>query len=192
MDSTELNIMGKTKKNGGNSMKRFFYFLSCALILLCVFGCKKNDSKKTETSQTDSADAAIQSGNPYLTDYGTSDGIDIDMSGMNYNLVNAMNFDMAMEPENFYGKVIKMRGQFFSGVEPETNLRFYYCILYDATACCQAGIDFQMSGNKIYPDDFPPEGTNIEIVGTFKDFSDLLNDGRSYTGILCDSITVLD
>ena len=106
--------------------------------------------------------------------------------------MSAMNFDMAVEPERFYGKVIKMRGQFFSDVEPDTKTRFYSCILYDATACCQAGIDFQMSGNKIYPDDFPAEGSTIEIVGTFKDFSDLLNDGRDYSGILCDSITVLD
>lgn len=191
MDSTEH---GKHKKNnmGERTMKRFFYFLSCILILLCIFGCKKKNDADKGIAQTDSGNGITQSTDLIPGTQNVADGVDYDLSGQNYNIVSAMNFDMAVEPERFYGKVIKMRGQFFSDVEPDTKTRFYSCILYDATACCQAGIDFQMSGNKIYPDDFPAEGSTIEIVGTFKDFSDLLNDGRDYCGILCDSITVLD
>ncbi len=191
MDSTEH---GKHKKNnmGKRTMKRFFYFLSCILILLCIFGCKKKNDADKGIAQTDSGNGITQSTDLIPGTQNVADGVDYDLSGQNYNIVSAMNFDMAVEPERFYGKVIKMRGQFFSDVEPDTKTRFYSCILYDATACCQAGIDFQMSGNKIYPDDFPAEGSTIEIVGTFKDFSDLLNDGRDYSGILCDSITVLD
>ena len=179
-------------------MKKIHILLSCSLIMLCLSGCSKTkvenpnpeDAVPTGQSISNYIDSAPE--NKSESKPAASDGIDYDFTDMNFNILNAMNFEMAVDPEKFYGKVMKMRGQFFTVVEPESGQRFYYCVIYDPTACCQTGLDFMMTGDKVYPDDFPPEETYIEIQGPFKDFSNLLNDGRSYAGLLCYNIKILN
>lgn len=210
-----------TSDYGGKTMKKCIHILLLCLIPLCLTGCGKTKSVKAisdldgtdsvitepipeiqgnEDSATPSTvtenrveeNAAKKSSGEKSSENKKSGKIDIDLSDMNYNIMSSLDFDMAIEPEKYYGKTIKMRGQFFTVVEPDSQQRFYYCVVYDPTACCQAGIDFMLKGDKVYPDDFPPEETYIEIIGQFTDFSDMLNDGRSYQGLLCDTITVLD
>lgn len=124
------------------------------------------------------------------TSNNNGENFDYDLSDMNYNIVSSMNFDMAINPEKYYNKTIKMKGQFFS-LEEDGGKRFYSCVVYDPTVCCQAGIDFVMSTDKKYPDDFPAEEAYIEITGPYTDFSSFFEDGRSYSGILCDEIKVI-
>ena len=45
---------------------------------------------------------------------------------------------------------------------------YYACIIADATACCSQGLEFELSGQHTYPDDYPELGTNITVTGTFQ------------------------
>lgn len=114
--------------------------------------------------------------------------VDYDLSKMNYNMISAVTFDMAMNGEKYLGKKIKIKGQFFSMVNEEVKQRFYACLIYDATACCQVGLDFVLNGNKKYPDDFPKEMSLIEITGVYetRKVGDI-----EYNCLVCDEITVL-
>ena len=171
-------------------MRKLKYVIFILVSLSALLSCtKKGVAVAGSNAGSDSLSSFL--GSPDDSQPASSGGIDYDFSDMNYNLINAMNFEMAINPEAYYGKKIKMRGQFFSAIEPDSQKRFYYCVVYDPTACCQAGLDFVME-DKVYPDDFPEEEAYIEIVGTFEDFSEFLNDGRSYAGIRCESLKVLD
>ncbi len=115
--------------------------------------------------------------------------VDLDFSNFNYNMISAEIFNIMIEPEKYIGKTIRFKGQFFSSFEQEKNQRFYSILIYDATACCQTGFEFILSGNPQYPQDFPQEGTNIQLSGplTYKNL-----DGLDYFYIACDSVELLD
>lgn len=115
--------------------------------------------------------------------------VDFDLTKWNYNMLTGLNFDMAVDTEKYIGKTMKIRGQFFSVIDPNTEQRYYSCLVYDETACCQVGLDFVLSGDKKYPDDYPPEKTEIEICGTYSTIKN--TDSFSYEALLIDEITII-
>ena len=44
----------------------------------------------------------------------------------------------------------------------------YACVIADATACCTQGIEFVLRGEHRYPQDYPPLGEEITVIGTFE------------------------
>jgi hypothetical protein len=47
----------------------------------------------------------------------------------------------------------------------------------DATACCSQGIEFELTDDYVYPDDYPEDGGDICVVGTFDTYEE---DGFTY------------
>ena len=91
---------------------------------------------------------------------------DVDLTRLSATMVYAQVFNMIVEPEKFEGKTVKMRGQFM--VYPmDKNENVYAVVISDATACCQQGLEFKWQGEHAYPADYPPEGSEIEVTGTF-------------------------
>ena len=193
-------------------MKKILDTLLFLLFLILLTACKKQapkESAKIAENKTDfsiSAPAADSLPENFYapTDFtpdsstsalvakknqpSSSGKIDYDLSRMNYNMISAVTFDMAMNPEKYLGKKVRISGLFFSLFDEEAKTRFYACIVYDSTACCQIGIDFIMSKNKTYPDDFPKEEAPIQITGTFttQKVGEI-----EYNCLLCDEITLL-
>ena len=96
----------------------------------------------------------------------SASGADIDLTRLSATMVYAQVFNMIVEPEKFEGKTVKMRGQFM--VYPmDKNENVYAVVISDATACCQQGLEFKWQGEHAYPADYPPEGSEIEVTGTF-------------------------
>ena len=56
---------------------------------------------------------------------------------------------------------------------------YYVCIVQDATACCAQGLEFALSENRVYPDDYPDPGSEITVIGTFDTYSEEV-DGNTY------------
>ena len=48
----------------------------------------------------------------------------------------------------------------------------YACVISDATACCAEGIEFKLSDNLIYPDDYPELGSEITVIGEFQPYEE--------------------
>ena len=96
----------------------------------------------------------------------SASGADVDLTRLSATMVYAQVFNMIVEPEKFEGKTVKMRGQFM--VYPmDKNENVYAVVISDATACCQQGLEFKWQGEHAYPADYPPEGSEIEVTGTF-------------------------
>ena len=51
--------------------------------------------------------------------------------------------------------------------QPVPGQVYYACVIADATACCQQGLEFVLSGNHTFPDDYPEVGEEITVTGTF-------------------------
>jgi hypothetical protein len=59
----------------------------------------------------------------------------------------------------------------------------------DATTCCSQGLEFIWNGDHVYPDDYPADGTEIELVGVFGTYEEL---GYTYPYIAVDDIIIIN
>lgn len=91
--------------------------------------------------------------------------IDVDLTRLSATMVYSEVNNMMTTPESYVGKVVRMNGKLAVYKYPERN--YYTCIIKDATACCQQGMEFLWAGNHKYPDDYPNEGDNIIVTGVF-------------------------
>ena len=99
-----------------------------------------------------------------------SQSIDIDLTQMSSTMVFGEVYNMMMTPDDYQGKVIKMKGQFLTDIDTANNKRYYACLILDATACCAQGLGFVPKDGYLYPEDFPEPDGEITVTGTFDYF----------------------
>ena len=92
--------------------------------------------------------------------------LDLDITFMSSTAIYSAVYNMIMNPEEYVGKYIKIKG-FFAVGESYTGEEMYGCVIPDATQCCVQGIQFLWKGDHVYPDDYPEIGTNIIVQGIF-------------------------
>ncbi len=86
--------------------------------------------------------------------------IDIDLTRLSSTMVYSEVSNMMTAPEQYVGKVVRMNGNLAIYRYPERN--YYTCIIKDATACCQQGMEFVLTNEK-----YPNEGDGIIVTGVF-------------------------
>ena len=99
--------------------------------------------------------------------------VDVDITKMSPTFVYAQVFNMLIEPDEYEGKVIRIKGDFyvFSHEEADGKMRnAFSCIVQDATACCAQGLTFSLAGEHKYPEDYPAVGDEVIVQGTFRQF----------------------
>ncbi len=101
-----------------------------------------------------------------------ADGIDVDLTVLSSTMVYSEVYNMMVSPENYVGKTVKMDGMFSSYHDEASDKYYYACVISDATACCSQGIEFVLTDDYTYPDDYPKEGDEICVVGTFDTYQE--------------------
>lgn len=91
----------------------------------------------------------------------------IDLTVMSSTVVYGQVYNMMYYPENFVGKTIKMKGLFSDYFDQASGKRYFACIIMDATACCSQGIEFILTEDYKYPEDYPGQGDEITVEGIF-------------------------
>lgn len=120
------------------------------------------------------------------------DNIDIDLTVMSSEMVYATVFQLVSEPKNYVGKVVKMGGEYTTMTNQAGDKHYHYVIIADATECCVQGIEFVWEdGSRIYPDEYPEEGTEVEVVGIFEEYIDP-DDGLPYCRLKESSMKIID
>ena len=174
--------------------KGFIYLLICVLICCmaaaactaCAGGSSYGDAAgneeqlredpaeqtedSTSVSDTDSAVSDSESDSEAAGSGG--DGIDVDLTTLSSTMIYSEVSDMMTSPQNYMGKKVKMNGAFAVYHDENTDKYYYACIIKDATACCSQGIEFELKGSHKYPDDYPEEGSDITVEGTFDTYSE--------------------
>ena len=105
--------------------------------------------------------------------------MDVDLTVLSSTMVYSEVYNMLyFYPEDYYGKTVKMTGQFNvyqwvdeSGVVADMPVA-YACIISDAAACCAEGMEFVLEGDLTYPDDYPELGTEITVIGEFQSYEE--------------------
>lgn len=97
----------------------------------------------------------------------STEGIDVDLTSLSSTMVYSEVYNMMYEPETYIGKTIKMDGLFTAYHDESSGNNYYACIIQDAAACCAQGMEFILTYDYVYPDDYPEEGGLITVVGVF-------------------------
>jgi hypothetical protein len=101
---------------------------------------------------------------------------DVDLTKLSSTMVYAEVYNMITNPEKYIGKTVKMKGEFaiYYAVDqngnPVSNAMYFACVVADATSCCSQGIEFVLSGDHTYPDDYPEMGSTITVSGEFQTY----------------------
>ena len=118
--------------------------------------------------------------------------VDIDLTVMGKDMVYSTVYQMVYNPKDYIGKTVKMEGQYYVAFSnnPENTNFYNYCLVADATACCQQGLEFLCyDGHDTYPDDFPEDGTEVEVTGVFETYQE---EGYTYFRLTYADMTVLN
>lgn len=95
-------------------------------------------------------------------------GIDVDLTQMSSVMVYSEVYNIMMNPEAYLGQTIKIEGPYYASFWEETGNYYHYVIIEDAAACCTQGLEFIWGdGAHAYPEEYPEDYTEVEIVGTF-------------------------
>ena len=158
-------------------MKKRFFIVLMAFILLSLAACAAEDSKdggslpddatqSASAAQMQPAEEASKMANAEPAP--SADGIDVDLTALSSTMVYSEVYNMLYTPDSYIGKTVKMQGQFAYYEDPETKEQYFACIIADATACCSQGMEFVLNGEYTYPDDYPELGEEITVTGTFE------------------------
>ena len=125
-------------------MKKFMAFIMAAIMTVTFVGC---------------GSGSVGSGSS-----------DVDLTALSSTMIYSEVSNMMMAPDEYIGKTIKMNGTFAAYYDEENDEYYYACVIADATACCQQGLEFALKDGGKYPDDYPEVGSEITVVGTFNTY----------------------
>lgn len=164
--------------------------LICLLTSLLLFGCGDSgqsekqetdpgyaDSGQTEKRDVDSGDKGqtqnqgddLASGDKSQAEKNT---VDVDLSVLTGTLVYSEVYNMLATPEDYIGKRIKITGMYATKYDSEKDKRYFACIVQDATACCLQGMEFLLTDDFSYPEDYPSDGEEITVTGEFETYKE--------------------
>lgn len=129
---------------------------------------QKNDQQNTDTQTPESVQGSVNA---------PEAAVDVDLSVMDSDMIYATVYQMMSDPEQYVGKTFRIEGEFYVTYDEMTKNQYYYCVIKDATECCAQGLEFVWGdGSHIYPDEYPTDGTEVIVDGTFELYME--NDSR--------------
>lgn len=142
-------------------MKKIIAIMLVLVLALSFVACSKN-SDKNENSNSKSTTKATET----TTE---AKSVDLDLTQLSSTLIYSEVYNMLITPDDYKGKIIKMKGQFNQYTDEQTGKTYNAVIIPDATACCQQGLEFELS-DKTNPNF--EQGAEITVVGTFDTYSE--------------------
>ncbi len=98
-------------------------------------------------------------------------------------------YNMAMYPEDYIGKKVKINGAYVPAYDSGTDLFYHYVLVEDVAGCCSEGLEFKVSEDLVYPDEYPELGQMIEIEGIYGSYEE---NGKLYYYVDTDKIQYLN
>lgn len=125
------------------------------------------------TADTDSPEAAKASSVSAKEDKNREE---LDLTKLSGTMVYSEVFNINSNPSDFIGKIVKLNGKYTifqardAYGQPIPDQFYHCCVVSDASACCQEGLEFILSDAYHYPDDYPKPGTFVTIAGELQTY----------------------
>lgn len=155
-------------------MKKLFHLLLIVTLIVSLSACGNKETP--QNTQKPSAPSGNTQNSTTVTDDLSkpqiSNNLDVDLTKLSSTMVYSEVYNMMYTPDDYIGKTVKMKGQFAYYEDPETKAQYFACIIADATACCSQGLEFILTGEHTYPNDYPELGSEITVTGTFEVYTE--------------------
>lgn len=161
------------------------------LLLLLNVGCSGDEDNNIENNENKfiiDVNNEIQPRKPIENINKGEGDADVDLTILSSTMVFGEVFNITVYPEEYMGKTIKIRGEYYSHYDDQTDNNYFFVIITDAAACCAEGLEFSLSDDYTYPEDYPEDGEQIEFVGVFDKYEEL---GNTYYYLLVDEISII-
>ena len=163
-------------------MKKLFHLLLIVTLIVSLSACGSEKDKGTaatdkqtsnsSVSQNQTTEKSSESAPTTSKPAQSADGIDVDLTKLSSTMVYSEVYNMMVSPDNYTGKTVKMNGAFAYYEDPETKKQYFACIIADATACCSQGLEFILTGEHTYPNDYPELNSEITVTGIFETYEE--------------------
>ena len=158
-------------------MKKIFHLLLVAALIVSLSACGNNETpqntqKPSVSSGNTQNSTTVNEPQTPSSQPQVSDDLDVDLTRLSSTMVYSEVYNMMYTPNDYIGKTVKMKGQFAYYEDPETKAQYFACIIADATACCSQGLEFILTGEHTYPNDYPELGSEITVTGTFEVYTE--------------------
>ena len=159
-------------------MKKYVsgFFVLCLLGMLVV-GCAKKEALELDGSVTETQSASS-----------ASSAVDVDLTVLSSTMVFAEVNNIMVNPDDYMGKTIKMNGVYASSYGVDAEVSYHFVVIQDAAGCCPQGLEFIWNGEHRYPEDYPENMTEIEVVGIYDSYDEY---GKTYYYLAVEDIAVL-
>ena len=136
-------------------MKRFISLVIVfSMIILTLSSCSQNNQTTYETiAETKEVSNELK--------------IDIDMTNFSITILFALLQNLVNYPDDYIGKVIKIKGDFKSWKDETTNEDVYLINISDEAACCSAEIQIVFDKDSFDISQLPDVGDEITVIGRF-------------------------
>lgn len=125
----------------------------------------------TETTSEPTYGQVVNGDSSVIAQY-KSEGVDVDLTLMESDLVYATVYQMMSKPEEYEGKTIRIEGKYYASYYPITDKYYNYCLIADAAACCSQGLEFELGGGAVYPDGYPEDQSEVIVTGVFETYTE--------------------
>lgn len=168
--------------------KIIYYVVSCLSLVVLLASCGTQGASSSTpqnlpptfgtatpsndaTAQSSSNGAIANSSASQAAIMATTDGsIDVDLTQLSSTMVYAEVYNIMVDPESYFGKNIKMKGNLAVYEDFETGEYTFAVVIADATACCSQGLEFVLEGDYTYPQDYPEKGSEITVIGQMQPY----------------------
>jgi hypothetical protein len=129
-------------------------------------GTESSEAQGGETSSLQGAGSGDSQGTGAESS-GSDGAIDVDLTKLSSTMVYSEVYNMMYNAPDYVGKVVKMRGLYSLYYDEGTGKYYHACIIQDATACCAQGIEFELTEDYRFPEDYPEVNDEVCVTGTF-------------------------
>ncbi len=133
-------------------MKKAASVILSILLLFSLASCTANEGGTSQKGKSESADQ-----------------IDVDLTKLSKTMIYSEVYNMVTTPNDYIGKIVKMKGVCSKYTDEETKKTYYSCIIQDATACCQQGIEFTLKDKDAK---YPLNAEEICVIGRLATYTE--------------------
>lgn len=163
--------------------KKLGILLLCMLIMLSFAACGKSGPEEsagnadgasgTQTNESsNAAEKKSDSEMKALRRANHNKGL-LDLTKMSSTAIYSEVFNMMENPSEYDGREVQVIGNFGVAEDDKTGKHYFYCVVPDATKCCQQGLEFVLKNEDsyAYPADYPAADAEIKVRGVFESYT---------------------
>lgn len=144
-------------------MKKILLYILAMMSLLAITACSKSREQGSERSNSINFRPRAEN-----TEKEKTSEIDNDLTELSGIMAYSEVFNILNNPEEYYGKTMRIKGKFNMQTDESTGNTYYFCIIADATECCAEGMEFSPADKTSLPD----IDREITVTGVFELYED--------------------